>query len=96
LLSYGRIGALKLVLNGGELTVNGTKETLVRDLVITRAGVLNQPAPVKQATRPMKPKSQPVQAQPQLQGEQKPVVPQAPPSPAAVKADPLAPLRPAE
>jgi cytoskeleton protein RodZ len=96
LLSYGRLGALKLVLNGGELTVNGTKETLVRDLVITRAGVLNQPDPVKQVTRPMKPKSQPVQAQPQLQGEQKPVVPLAPPSPAAVKADPLAPLRPAE
>ena len=102
LLSYGRVGALKLVLNGAELMVNGTKETLVRDLVITRTGVLNQPAPVKQATRPMKPKSQPVadpqqaQAQPQLQGEQKPVVSQAPPSPAPVKADPLAPLRPAE
>ena len=96
LLSYGRLGALKLVLNGGELTVNGTKDALIRDLVITRAGVLNQPAPVKQVTRPMKPKSQPVQAQPQLQGEQRPVVPQAPPSPAPVKADPLAPLRPAE
>jgi transcriptional regulator with XRE-family HTH domain len=103
LLSYGRLGALKLVLNGAELMVNGTKETLVRDLVITRAGVLNQPAPVKQATRPMKPKSQPVaepqqaqSQQPQLQGEQKPVVPQAPPPPAPIKADPLAPLRPAE
>lgn len=103
LLSYGRLGALKLILNGAELMVNGTKETLVRDLVITRAGVLNQPAPVKQA-RPMKPKQQrpaaePQQAQsqqPQPQGEQKPVVSQAPPSPAPVPADPLAPLRPAE
>ena len=103
LLSYGRVGALKLVLNGEELMVNGTKETLVRDLVITRAGVLNQPAPVRQA-RPMKPKPQPAaepqQAQPQQpspQAEQKPMVPQAPPSPAPVKAvDPLAPLRPAE
>ncbi len=80
LLSYGRIGALKLVLNGVELTVNGTKETAVRDLVITRAGVLNQPAPAKQA-RQMKPKPQPVaepqQAQPQQpqpQSEKKPVV----------------------
>jgi len=71
LLSYGRTGALKLVLNGGELTVNGMKETLVRDLVITRAGVLNQPAPVRQA-RPMKPKpaAQPQQVQ-QAQEEQK-------------------------
>jgi transcriptional regulator with XRE-family HTH domain len=103
LLSYGRVGALKLVLNGAELMINGTKEAVVRDLVITRAGVLNQPAPVRQA-RPIKPKPQPVaepqQAQPQQpqpQTEQKPVVPQAPPSPAPVKAaDPLAPLRPAE
>jgi transcriptional regulator with XRE-family HTH domain len=102
LLSYGRTGALILVLNGVELTVNGTKEAVVRDLAITRAGVLNQPAAVKQATRPLKPKSQPVaepqQAKPQqpLQGEQKAVVPQEPPSRAPVKVDPLAPLRPAE
>lgn len=107
LLSYGRIGALKLVLNGVELAVNGTKETVVRDLAVTRAGVLNQPAPVKQA-KPLKPKPKPQpavepqqtetqQPQPQQpQGEQKPVVPQAPPSPAPVKSDPLAPLRPAE
>lgn len=108
LLSYGRIGALKIVLNGVELTVNGTKETVVRDLVITRAGVQNQPAPVRQA-RPLKPKPQPAaepqqQAQPQQpepqqpqpQAEQKPVVPQVPPSPKSVPADPLAPLRPAE
>ncbi len=66
LLSYGRIGALKLALNGVELAVNGTKETLVRDLVITRAGVLNQPAPVRQA-RPIKPKPA---AQPQVQQAQ--------------------------
>lgn len=107
LLSYGRSGALKLVLNGGELTVNGTKDAVVRDLVITRAGVLNQPAPVRQA-RPMKPKPQPVAGpqqsqpqqpqpqQPQLQGKQKPVVPLTPPPPAPVQADPLAPLKPAE
>ena len=102
LLSYGRLGALKLVLNGVELTVNGTKETVVRDLVITRAGVLNQSAPVKQA-RPMKPKPQsaaePQQAQPQQphpQGEQKPLVPQTPPSPAPSQSNPPAPLKPAE
>jgi Helix-turn-helix domain/Domain of unknown function (DUF4115) len=100
-LGYGRTGALKLVLNGAELTVNGPKEAVVRDLVITRSGIQNQPAPVRQA-RPMKPKPQPgiepqvVQPQqPQPQVEQKPAVPQSPP-PAPVKADPLAPLRPAE
>jgi hypothetical protein len=101
-LGYGRTGALKLVLNGAELTVNGTKEAVVRDLVITRSGIQNQPAPVKQA-RPMKPKPQPraepqvaqppqpQPQQPQPQVEQKPAVP---PPPAPAKADPLAPLRP--
>lgn len=103
-LGYGRTGALKLVLNGAELTVNGPKEAVVRDLVVTRSGIQNQPAPVKQA-RPMKPKpqpraepqvaqpQQPQPQQPQPQVEQKPAVP---PPPAPAKADPLAPLRPAE
>jgi hypothetical protein len=99
-LGYGRTGALKLVLNGAELTVNGPKEAVVRDLVITRSGIQNQPAPVKQA-RPVKPKPQPraepqaaQSPQPQPQVEQKPVIPQAPPPPAPAKPDPLAPLRP--
>jgi len=102
LLSYGRVGALKLVLNGAELMVNGTKETVVRDLVITRAGVLNQPAPVKQAM-PRKPKPQPAAEpqqtqpqEPQPQDVQKPVVPQTPPTPAPAQPDPLAPLKPSK
>ncbi len=99
-LGYGRTGALKLSLNGVELTVNGPKEAVVRDLVITRNGIQNQPAPVKQAKpMPVKPKTQPAidppqQAQPQQpQVEQKPAAPLAPPPPAPAKADPLAPLR---
>ena len=97
LLGYGRTGALKLSLNGVELTVNGPKETVVRDLVITRAGIQNQPAPVRQA-RPIKPKPQPAAEpqQPQPQVEQKPAVPQAPPIPEPVKPSPMAPLNPAE
>ena len=55
LLSYGRVEALKLVLNGVDLSVNGTRETVVRDLAITRAGIVNQPVPVGQV-KPMKPK----------------------------------------
>jgi hypothetical protein len=66
LLSYGRIEALKLVLNGVDLSVNGTRDTVVRDLAITRAGIVNQPVPVRQA-RPMKPAAEPQQVQ---QGQQ--------------------------
>jgi cytoskeletal protein RodZ len=95
LLSYGRIGALKLVLNGVELTVNGTKETLVRDLVITRAGVQNQPAPVRQA-RPAKPKPA---AQPQQTQQEQQVKPQIkeyqalPPQP-SISGEPSTPTAP--
>ncbi len=58
LLSYGRVGAVKLFLNGQELVVNGAKDTVVRDMTVSRAGIVNQPAPAKPA-RPLKPKSEP-------------------------------------
>lgn len=96
LLSYGRIGALKLVLNGVELAVNGTKETVVRDLVITRAGVLNQPAPVRQA-RPIKPKpaAQPQVQQAQEQKVQPQIKEQAIPPQLSTSGEPSTPTAPA-
>jgi hypothetical protein len=71
LLSYGRVDALKLLLNGEELSVRGAKDTPVRDLAVSRAGILNQPLPAKQPQPPARPKPKPpVQAQ---QAEQHPV-----------------------
>jgi hypothetical protein len=55
LLSYGGVGAMKLFLNGEELIVKGTSETPVRDLAISRSGILNQPVAVKQPV-PVRPK----------------------------------------
>lgn len=67
LLSYGHAAAAKLLLNGEELTVTGTSDTPVRDLAVTRTGVVNQPTLAKQP--------QPLRAKP------KPAVPvQKPPS----------------
>ena len=90
LLSYGGVGALKLLLNGEELEVKGTRGTPVRDLAVTRAGVLNQPVPVKQ-TQPVRPKQKPsIQADGQIvpvQPSPVPVSAQTPPvqaSPAPV------------
>ncbi len=108
LLSYGRVGAVKLLLNGEELVVRGTKETLVRDLSITRTGIVNQPAPPISAKPKPKPKpqpaAQPAQAQPQspspmTQAEQKPAAPApAPvlPSPEPAQGSPLTPSTPAQ
>ncbi len=42
LLSYGSAGALKLQLNGQELTVNEPKNAVVRDLAITAAGIVSR------------------------------------------------------
>jgi transcriptional regulator with XRE-family HTH domain len=39
LLSFGNSGALKLLLNGNELTIEEPKNTVVRDLTITAAGI---------------------------------------------------------
>ncbi len=41
LLSYGSAGAIKLMLNGQELTVNEPKNVVIRDLVITAEGIEN-------------------------------------------------------
>ncbi len=74
LLSYGNIGSLKLVLNGEEIAVNGPKVNVVRDLAITRAGIVNQPAALQQAA-----KRKPLITAPADQpsgGEQKPVLAQ--------------------
>ncbi len=68
LISYGRVGAVKLTLNGQELTVNGTKETPVRDLAVTRAGIVNQP-PMARLPQPAKPKPR-AAAQAQSEPEQ--------------------------
>ena len=64
LLSYGSIGAVKLLLNGRELAVTGPKNAIVRDLTITAAGVINQNLHVEQprtaAIKPLpKPPAQP-------------------------------------
>jgi transcriptional regulator with XRE-family HTH domain len=60
-LSYGDVGAIKLQLNGQELTVNEPKNTVVRDLAITASGVVNRngkPETAKPAVK-RKPVSQP-------------------------------------
>ncbi len=65
-LSYGNAGALKLLLNGRELTVNEPRYAVVRDLTITASGIMNRRIQPDHA----RPKRQPV-ALPQTQ-EQKP------------------------
>jgi hypothetical protein len=77
LLSYGSVGAAKLLLNGEELTVTGQKNAVVRDLEITAAGVTSaKAAPV--VPRVAKPRLQPVpKPQPVAgQGTATPPVPQ--------------------
>jgi transcriptional regulator with XRE-family HTH domain len=55
LLSYGSAGAIKLMLNGQELTVNEPKNVVIRDLVITAEGIENPRIQTERA-RPVKPK----------------------------------------
>ncbi len=55
LVSYGSIGAVKLVLNGKELTVTGPKNAVVRDLIITAQGVAFQKFEAEKP-KPAKPK----------------------------------------
>lgn len=58
LLSYGSVGAAKLLLNGEELTVTGQKNAVVRDLEITAAGITSaKAAPI--VPRAAKPRQQP-------------------------------------
>ncbi len=56
LLSYGSAGAIKLVLNGQELTVNEPKNVVIRDLVITAEGIENPNIQTERA-RSIKPKT---------------------------------------
>ncbi len=59
LLSYGSVGAVKLLLNGEELIVTGQKNEVVRDLEITAAGITSaKAAPVPPSVS--KPKKQPL------------------------------------
>lgn len=64
LLSYGKASALKLLLNGEELSVRSTADAPVRDLTITHTGILNQPlqAPLRPKPRPSVPVVQTNQA----------------------------------
>jgi transcriptional regulator with XRE-family HTH domain len=107
LLSYSDVSAVKLLLNGEELTVKGTKGTVIRDLAITRAGIANQQLPVKQP-RPAKPKPKPQpqqgeavlpqQGAPQPEPKPEPSAPPIPPlAPAPAPTPPVkSPLAPAE
>ncbi len=45
LLSYGSAGAVRLLLNGQELTVDEPKNAVVRDLTVTAAGIVNRKTP---------------------------------------------------
>lgn len=55
LLSYGGAGAVKLILNGRELTVDEPKNAVVRDMTITASGIASRKLPVENA-RPTKPR----------------------------------------
>lgn len=74
LLSYGSAGALKLMLNGRELTVTEPKNTVVRDLVVIASGLETKKVQPEQA-RPAKPRKKPVAAatQPSLAAPAVPV-----------------------
>jgi len=58
LLSYANAGSLKILLNGTELTVNGPKNAVVRDLMVTAKGITFQKTDTEQPLRPRRPKPQ--------------------------------------
>lgn len=95
LLSYASVGALKIILNGNELTVHGPKNAVVRDLIVTAKGIAFQKVEPEQPPRPRKPKpltqatstAQPMPASPPVQA--------IPPPPAAtIVPPPGSPLEP--
>ena len=95
LLSFGSVGAAKLLLNGEELTVVGQKNSVVRDLEITAAGITNaKAAPVPpRVSKPRKqllPKPEPTPGQ----AAGTPPVPPLPPQQPAVTAAPAQPSAP--
>jgi transcriptional regulator with XRE-family HTH domain len=75
LLSYGSAKALKLMLNGQELTVNEPGNAAVRDLAITATGIVNrniQPEKILPRKKSL-PAERPQQTQPhELTGPQQP------------------------
>ncbi|HTG02254.1 MAG TPA: RodZ domain-containing protein [Nitrospirota bacterium] len=78
IVSYGSAGALKLVLNGRELTVDEPKNAVVRDMTIIAAGIINKKITGDAASQPKpRPRTAPSGTmQPQVQrkpGEGKPV-----------------------
>jgi transcriptional regulator with XRE-family HTH domain len=81
LLSYGSAGAIKILLNGQELTVKEPKNAVVRDLTITAAGIVSRKTEAEYS-RSARPKQQagPQQDQPSGQptstAQRKPVVSQ--------------------
>ncbi len=91
LLSYGSVAAVKLLLNGNDLTVNAPKNAVVRDLIITKAGISTQKVQAEQKTKPMRPKPQPPAPTPPPQDapvQQEQVSPPAPAPPAPAPQDP--------
>lgn len=80
LLSYGSIGAVTLLLNGNELIVKGPGNAVVRDLVITSAGIAAQK--VQEEQPKPKPRPAPVPSVPQPQPQPAPAPPpEAQPAP---------------
>ena len=99
LVSYGSVGAVRLLLNGKELVVAGAKTAVVRDLLVTAKGIAQQKVEAEQ--KPRKPKPQTVPTPLPVTGPAATVpVPAAVPAPvaapepapaAAPPADPAAP-----
>jgi hypothetical protein len=104
MLSYGRLESVKLLLNGEELPVKGARGTVVRDIVVIRSGILNQPVQARQ-TQPVRKKApaaaQPQQAQSSSQPRAETQASSATQSPVPavvlpVPAEPAAPVTPAQ
>ncbi len=95
LLSYSSAGALKLMLNGQELTVTEPKNAVVRDLVVIASGLEikkvqpEQARPARQKKKPVAAAPQPPRAEAPAREQQRlpeaaPVQVQRPPAPAPV------------
>lgn len=91
LLSYSRLGAVKLALNGRELAVAGPPSAVVRDLVVTSAGIVNQKIQTEQAV----PRPKPVPPAPQPAAPPAPVEAPAVPPPSLPSVPPASPAPPA-
>jgi cytoskeletal protein RodZ len=61
-LSYGSAGAIRLLLNGRELTVNEPRDALIRDMLVTAEGIVDRT--VQHAAPPQPKRRQPVPPQP--------------------------------